>query len=62
MLPWASALVESDLELMGEDWWPYGVGANRPAVETFLRYQHEQGLSARRFALEEVFAADLLGT
>jgi hypothetical protein len=62
MVPWASALVEDDLALMGEDWWPYGIAANRPALETFLRYQHEQGLSSRLFDLEEVFAADLLDT
>lgn len=62
MLPWASALAEDDLALMGEDWWPYGIDANRPAIEAFLRYQHEQGLSPRRRTVEEVFAPDLLDT
>ena len=62
MLPWASRLVEQDIALMGEDWWPYGVAANRTALETFFRYQHEQGLSAHRFTVEEVFSPDLLDT
>jgi hypothetical protein len=62
MLPWASRLVEDDVALMGEDWWPYGVAANRTALDTFLRYQHEQGLSAHRFTLEEIVAPELLDT
>lgn len=62
MVPWMSRLVEDDLALMGEDWWPYGVEANRAALETFLRYFHEQGLSERRHTVEELFPAELLGT
>jgi len=38
MMPWFSKLVDEDLSLLGEDWWPYGLEANRKAVETFLRY------------------------
>lgn len=62
MLPWASRLAEDDVALMGEDWWPYGIAANRAALDTFLRYQHEQGLSAHRFTVDEVFAPDLTDT
>lgn len=62
MLPWTSALVDDDVALMGEDWWPYGVSANRTALDTFLRYFHEQGLSERRYTVEDVFAPDLLDT
>ncbi|OZM80148.1 4,5-dihydroxyphthalate decarboxylase [Pseudonocardia sp. MH-G8] len=62
MMPWMSALVEDDLALMGEDWWPYGIEGNRAAVETFLRYQHEQGISSRRLAVEDVFVQELLDT
>jgi hypothetical protein len=28
-----------------DDWWPYGIEANRKAIDTFLRYHFEQGLS-----------------
>jgi hypothetical protein len=62
MLPWMSRLVEDDLALLGEDWWPYGIAANRAELDTFLRYQHEQGLCAHRFTVEEVFAPELLDT
>ena len=33
----------------------YGVKANRKVLETITQYVHEQGLSARRVALEEIF-------
>jgi 4,5-dihydroxyphthalate decarboxylase len=60
MLPWLVAHVEEARREMGEDWWPYGVDANRTVLETFLRYHHEQGLSRRRFAPEELFAPETL--
>jgi len=60
MVPWLVAELESARREMGEDWWPYGVEPNRKALETFLRYHHEQGLSKRRFAPEELFARETL--
>ena len=60
MLPWQSAHVEEARALLGEDWWPYGFAANRRVLETFLRYHHEQGLSTRRLAPEELFAPETL--
>ncbi|MEV0841940.1 hypothetical protein AB0I55_20570 [Actinocatenispora sera] len=62
MLPWANALMEENDRLFGEDWWPYGVSANWTALDTFLRYHHEQGLSARRWTVEGIVAGDLLDT
>lgn len=62
MLPWTNALFEENDALFPRDWWPYGIAANRHALDTFLRYHFEQGLSTQRRTIEEVFAADLLGT
>jgi hypothetical protein len=62
MLPWVNALVEKNDQLLGDDWWPYGVAANRTTLDTFLRYHHEQGLSTRRWAVDEIVAPDLLDT
>jgi 4,5-dihydroxyphthalate decarboxylase len=56
--PWAHEHVERIRELMGEDWWPYGVDANRKTLETFLRYHYEQGLSPRLMSAEELFAPE----
>jgi ABC-type nitrate/sulfonate/bicarbonate transport system substrate-binding protein len=60
--PWFSKLFEDNRRLLGEDWWPYGVGANRKAVDTFLRYHHEQGLSEYLLTSEDIFVPELLDT
>ena len=60
MLPWLVSHTEEIRKEMGDDWWPYGLEPNRKVLETFLRYHHEQGLSRRRFAPEELFAPETL--
>lgn len=60
LTPWFSELFAENRRLLGEDWWPYGVEANRTAVDTFLRYHHEQGLSRHRLTSDDIFAAELL--
>ncbi len=62
MLPWLTRLVQDDRELLGGDWWPYGIAANRAAVNAVLRYHHEQGLTTRQFGIEELFVPGLLDT
>ncbi|OPC76508.1 4,5-dihydroxyphthalate decarboxylase [Embleya scabrispora] len=59
--PWFSELFAANRALLGEDWWPYGLDANRKAVETFLRYHHEQGLSRQPLTSDDVFVSDLPG-
>lgn len=60
MIPWLTNLVEANRALLGDDYWPYGVAKNRAALDAFLRFHHEQGISARRFRIEELFAAETL--
>ena len=62
MIPWLSQLFDEDRALLGDDWWPYGVAANRAAVDTFLRYHFEQGLSKRLLTCEDIFVPELLQT
>ncbi len=38
----------------------YGIKASRPVIETISAYVHEQGLTDRRVAVEELFAASTL--
>ena len=59
-LPWGVAEFDATRALMGEDYWSYGLQPNRPALEAFTRYHHEQGLSARKVAPEELFAPSTL--
>ena len=56
-LPWGVSEFAAAQALMGVDYWSYGLEANRHALETFTRYHHEQGLSARKVAPEELFAS-----
>ena len=61
-MPWTDHLYEKNRELMGENWWPYGVEANRKTIDTFLRYTYEQGLSKKRLTVEDIFTPELLDT
>ena len=38
----------------------HGIRANREVLETAARYSHEQGLTPRQLALEEIFAANAM--
>ena len=40
---------------MGEDFWSYGLAANRHVLEVFLRHHHAQGLSSRLVSPEDLF-------
>jgi 4,5-dihydroxyphthalate decarboxylase len=60
MLPWLPAHLEETRREMGADFWPYGAAPNAAALETFLRYSHEQGLSRRRLSPDELFAPETL--
>ncbi|MGC4932311.1 PhnD/SsuA/transferrin family substrate-binding protein [Gordonia sp. DT30] len=57
--PWFSELFAENRALLGEDWWPYGLDANQKAVNTFLRYHHEQGLSRQLLTAEDIFVSDI---
>mgnify|MGYP002624091960 CR=1 FL=1 len=60
MLPWGVPEAERTIAVLGEDFWPYGVEPNRRTLETFLRYSYEQGLAARLWRPEELFAPETL--
>ena len=55
-LPWVVAETEETRRIMGEDFWPYGVEANRRALEALPQYLHEQHLAPRVVPIEELFA------
>jgi 4,5-dihydroxyphthalate decarboxylase len=60
LLPWGPAEAEATAALMGSDFWPYGLDANRTTLETFLRYSHDQGLAGRVLRPEDLFAPETL--
>ncbi len=61
-LPFAYQEVDEVVSLMGDDYWSYGLEANRHNIETLVRYEHEQGLISRRPSVEELFAPETLGS
>jgi 4,5-dihydroxyphthalate decarboxylase len=59
-LPWVTAELDATRETMGDDFWSYGVDANRTCLELMARYSHEQGLAVRLVTVEEMFAPGTL--
>ena len=57
-VPWLAEHGRRWREIAGEDFWPYGIEPNRPTLEAFLQYAHEQGVAQRRLKPEELFAPE----
>jgi 4,5-dihydroxyphthalate decarboxylase len=55
MLPWFANEAQSTRELMGDDFWPYGLEPNRAGIDRLTRYAHEQHLTSRRLSVDELF-------
>ena len=47
-------------DVLGNDPFPYGLTANRPMLELLIDYSHEQGLTAKKMKIEELFAESTL--
>ena len=58
MLPWFADQWEATKDLMGDDFWPYGVAENRAELEAVCRYSHEQNLGRKRLSVEALFAPE----
>ena len=56
---WAQYTALEAKRLFGEDYWPYGIEPNRPTLEAFLQYCHEQGVTQRRVQVEDLFSEEL---
>ncbi len=61
-LPWVTQEFEQTRELMGDDFWPYGIDANEKELGLVMRYCHEQGLVKRVAEFRELFHPSTLGT
>jgi 4,5-dihydroxyphthalate decarboxylase len=54
-MPFVEEQLRTVRRLMGEDFWPYGLAANRKVLDSFLDHHYRQGLSPRRIKAEELF-------
>ena len=60
-LPWAAAITEEIAEAFGPDPYPYSIAESRPTLEAFCRYAHDQGVTHRRMAVEDLFPREVQG-
>lgn len=60
MLPGLVAELEEARDLMGEDFWPYGLEPNRHVLQTLMDYAREQGLLEKPLELHSLFAPETL--
>lgn len=54
-LPWLGQEEEATREVMGDNFWPYGIEQNRRTLDALLQYAYEQGSLARELAADEIF-------
>jgi 4,5-dihydroxyphthalate decarboxylase len=59
-LPFLIDHVEETWRVLGKDFWSYGLEPNRPTLAAIGQYVHEQHLSPRVVAAEEIFPPDVI--
>ena len=62
MLPFVEEQLQAARDLMGDDFWAYGVDDSRKTLDAFVRYHHAQGLSDHRVRVEDLFHPSTLET
>ncbi len=58
-IPWCFTHAERARDMFGDDFWPYGVEANRPTLEAFVRFCDEQGVSHRPVAVDDLYPGNV---
>ena len=53
-------MIEEEQSIIGRDWYPYGIAANRPSIEALAAVYRRAGPHGRRVTLEELFAPSTL--
>ena len=53
---------EATRATMGDDYWPYGIAANRAELDAVCRYSVEQYLAERRVTVDELFHPSVMDT
>jgi 4,5-dihydroxyphthalate decarboxylase len=59
-LPFLIDHIEETRRVFGDDFWSYGLAPNRPTLAAIGQYVHEQHLSPRPVAPEELFAPNVV--
>lgn len=59
-LPWLHLDLEYARQVLGADFYPYGVSKNLATLEAATLYSNEQGLTQRKFSVNELFVPETL--
>ena len=59
-LPWVNLDLEYARQVIGKDVYPYGVKPNAATLEAATLFSHEQGLTKKKFTVNELFARETL--
>ena len=54
-LPWYGQELEETRQVMGENFWPYGIELNRKTLNALLQYSYDQGLADKKLQIEDLF-------
>lgn len=58
-LPWAAAVVDEIDAAYGPDPYPYGIEPNRPTIDAFCRFCHDQGVTHRKMTVDDLFPREV---
>lgn len=61
-LPWVAAAYEQSRDVLGPDYWSYGLSGNHDTLVSFLHGAYEDRLTSALFAPRDIFHPDLLDT
>ena len=61
-VPWLANYAARMQAQFGGDPFPFGIDANRPTLELFLRYTYEQGIAHRLVKPEDIFPAGIMAS
>lgn len=54
-LPWVTEEYQETRQIMGDDYWRYGIEANHKELDLVMRYTYEQGLVKRLGNFKDMF-------
>jgi 4,5-dihydroxyphthalate decarboxylase len=61
-LPWLPTYARQMRETFGGDPFPFGIDENRPTLEVFVKYCHQQGIAHRLAAPDEIFPNGIMAS
>jgi len=59
--PWTYQLGQKVWDMLGKDFWPYGIEKNRREIEALCQYTFEQGLVPVKAEIDDLFAPAVAG-